>query len=176
MYLPQALAIGDTGGRSMKIGIIVFSATGHTASVAERIAGALAKERHATTIERIEVSGDPMGHPEACVLTREPSLGGYDALVFGTSVIAFCANPIMMKYLDRAEGIGGKSVWAFVTHGLPFAWMGGNNATRQIVDRAAKKGGKTIGCATVSWGNKRREEQAEAAIANAVRAFATVTK
>lgn len=160
----------------MKIGIIVFSATGHTTSVADRLAGELAKKGHATTIERIEVSGDPMGHPEACVLTREPSLGGYDALAIGTSVIAFCANPIMLKYLDRAEGLGGKPVWGFVTQGLPFAWMGGNNAVRQIIARAAKRGGKPVGRATVSWGNKRREGQIEQAIANAMRAFATVAR
>jgi len=143
----------------MKIGIIVWSVSGHTLSVAESFSKCLAEKGHTVAIERIEISGDPMKPGAPWDFTKAPKTEGYDALVFGSYVEAFCAAAVMKKYLAGVAGLSGKKCFVLVTQGLPKAWMGGNNAVRQIKGLVKAKGGVIVDSALVSWRSKIKDLQ-----------------
>lgn len=141
----------------MKIGIIVWSVSGHTLSVAESFAKCLAEKGHTVAVERVEISGDPMRSDKPWSFTKAPKVEGFDALVFGSYVEAFSAAAVMKKYLAGAADLSGKKCFVLVTQGLPKAWMGGNRAVRQISDLVKAKGGIVSDSAIVSWGNKAKD-------------------
>lgn len=155
----------------MKIGIIVWSVSGHTLSVAEAFSKCLADKGHTVTIERIGISGDPMKPGTPWEFTKAPKTEGYDALVFGSYVEAFCLAAVMKKYLEGIAGLSGKKSLVLVTQGLPMAWMGGNHAVRQIKGLIKAKGGIVADSAIVSWGNKAKERQIADACEKAAKAF-----
>mgnify|MGYP001768614479 CR=1 FL=1 len=155
----------------MKIGIIVWSVSGHTLSVAEGFSKCLAEKGHSVTIERIAISGDPMKPGTPWEFTKAPKTEGYDALVFGAYVEAFNVAAVMKKYLADVADLSGKKCFVLVTQGLPKAWMGANHAVRQIKGLIRAKGGIVCDSAIVSWGNKAKDLQILEACDKAVKAF-----
>lgn len=155
----------------MEIGIIVWSVSGHTLSVAESFSKCLAEKGHTVAIERIEISGDPMKPDNPWSFTEAPKTAGYDALVFGSYVEAFSAATVMKKYLSGIEDLAGKKCFVLVTQGLPKAWMGGNRAVRQIASLVKAKGGIASGSAIVSWGSKIKDLQILEACDKVAKAF-----
>lgn len=73
----------------MNIGIIVYSQTGNTLSVAERVEKVLKEAGHTARVEKIEVEGE--GY--AVRLTSAPDVAPYDAVIFATPVHGFSSRP-----------------------------------------------------------------------------------
>jgi hypothetical protein len=71
----------------MNIGIIVYSQTGNTYSVALRLQEKLAATGHVATLERIEVVEVAPAKPVQ--FKTLPDAGPYDALIFGAPVHGF---------------------------------------------------------------------------------------
>jgi flavodoxin len=109
----------------MNVGIIVYSQTGNTLSVAQKLEGALKANGHAAGIARVEAGSTPDVSP-------------YDLVIFAAPVQAFALAPAMKLYLSQISSLAGKKVCCFVTQQLKKAWLGGNHAVRQI--QAACKG------------------------------------
>lgn len=142
----------------MNIGIIVYSQTGNTYSVAKKLEEKLAAAGHTVTLERIEVVGD-VAPGQSVQFKTLPDATKYDALVFGSPVQAFSLCQAMVGYLKQVAPLQGKQVALLVTQAFPYPWLGGNRAVRQMTRLCNAKGATVCGSGIVNWMKKRREQQ-----------------
>jgi flavodoxin len=142
----------------VNIGIIVFSQTGHTQSVALRLQEKLSAAGHTATIEQVEISGELGSGVSNYQLKTTPEVGTYDALVFGGPVLGFALSPAMKDYLTQIASLKGKKVACFITKSLPFYWTGGNQAVKTMRELCESKGGEVCGSGIVLWSSGRREQ------------------
>ncbi len=156
----------------MNIGVIVWSATGNTRSVAETFTEALQKSGHTVTLDLISIDAkDPARRPESWCLTKKPDTKPYDAIVFGAPVEAFSLSGVMSRYLSNIEDLSDKPVFCYVTQFFPKPWMGGTNAVRQLTRLVETHGGKPCGTAVINWSSKKRILQIETAKINLVKTW-----
>lgn len=141
----------------MKIGIVVYSQTGNTFEVAQKLEEALSKKGNSVKIERIEVSNEKERDINKIQIKSAPDLSKYDALIFGSPVHAFSLSPAMNAYMSQLSSLEDKKIACFVTKGLPFASTGGNKAIGQMKKICESKNGKVSGTGVVVW--KDREKQ-----------------
>jgi flavodoxin len=139
----------------MKNGIVIYSKTGNTRSVAER----LAQGMHSEIFEIRAVSDDPnILIPELIV---KPDVSAFEHLVFASPVHGFSVSKIMEAYLKQLKDLDGKTVDLFITHHFPFAWMGGNRALKQMKLIIEAKKGIVGKLTSVNWTSKKREQVIE---------------
>ena len=150
----------------MNIGIIVFSRTGNTLLVAEKILKAAAAQGHTATIERIRAEHEEPGNKFPLRLTALPDPKAYDALIFGAAVEGFSLSPALNAYLTQMPALGGKRAGCFVTQHLKKPWMGGNRAIRQMRALLKAKGLDAQVTGIVNWTNPAREAQIESVAAS----------
>ncbi len=137
----------------MNVGIIVYSQTGNTLSVAQKLEHALKANGHAASIARVE----PIDNSSK--LKSAPDVGTYDAIIFASPVQAFSLAPVMKLYLSQVSSLDGKKVYCFVTQQLKKAWMGGNHAVRQIESACKAKGAGIMASGIVNWSSDTRNQQ-----------------
>jgi flavodoxin len=145
----------------MKIGIIVHSYSGHTLLVAQKLADALTHAGHMVTLERVIVQDEKTDTTKPVTLLAAPKAAGYDLVLLGSSVRAFSITPGMKTYLAQISPLQGGLAICFVTHQLPYPWMGANHTLRQMQAAIAAKGGVTLATGSVCWQDKRKEAQME---------------
>jgi flavodoxin len=143
----------------MKIGIIVYSHTGNTLSVAEEISKACAQRGHTCSIERVTAENAEPGSKGPVRLSAAPDLTEYDAVIFGAPVYAFSLCPVMKLYLQQLPSLNGKKACCYVTQQLPKAWLGGNRAIRQMQALCKEKGAKAGCTGIVNWSGKFKDKQ-----------------
>ena len=141
----------------MNIGIILYSQTGNTLSVAQKLQEKLAAAGHSVTLERIEVVGD-IAPGQAVQFKTVPDAAPYEALVLGGPVQAFSLNPVMKAYLEKLPAISGKKVAVYVTKQLPLLQVGGTGAIAHMKKACAAKGGTVVGSEIVVWAEKKRDK------------------
>jgi len=156
----------------MKIGIIVYSQTGNTLSVAEKLKEKLTAAGHSAEIEQVTVAGGRKSGERAFQLETRPDVSQYEALVFGAAVEAFSLSPVMMNYLTGIDSLQGKQVACLVTQFFPYPWMGGDRAIRQMRELCKSKGATLSGSAVVNWCGFRRTKTTAQAIEGLTRALA----
>ena len=144
----------------MKIGIVVYSQTEHTYSVAQKLQERLKENGKEVEIERVVPKGEVNPGSKDIEFENLPDVEGYDALVFGSPVHAFSLAPAMKVYLEQVPSLQGKKVALFVTKGAPFNWTGGNQAINKMKNICQSKGGTVSGTGIVVW-NKKRDEKIE---------------
>jgi NAD(P)H dehydrogenase (quinone) len=142
----------------MDIGLIVYSQTGNTYSVATKLQEKLSAAGHSATLERMEVVGD-VSPGQTVEFKTLPDAGKYEALVFGSPVQAFSLCQAMVEYLEQAPSLQGKKVACLVTQAFPYPWLGGNRAIRQMKGACESKGATVCGSGIVNWMKRRREQQ-----------------
>jgi NAD(P)H dehydrogenase (quinone) len=135
----------------MKIGIVVYSQTGNTRSVATKLKDALSQSGHQVTLDDVKLAGERKGGERAFTLGPLPDLSRCDAVVFGAAVEAFSLSPVMAAYLKAAPSLEKRNVACLVTQGFPRRWMGGSRALRQMRTLCEAKGGKVLGGEAVNW-------------------------
>lgn len=135
----------------MNIGIIVFSKTGNTLSVAEKLQGALIEMGHKAALEKVTASKDVEMDPKRVTLTSAPSTQGYDMLVFAAPVYGARLPAVMQVYLQRLPTLEGKLVAGFVTQAFPFPSLGGKQAINGMEKLVQAKGGKLGVTGVVNW-------------------------
>ena len=156
----------------MKIGIIVYSQTGNTLSVAEKLEEKLTAAGHSAEIEQVTVAGGRKSGERAFQLESRPDVSQYEALVFGAAVEAFSLSPVMMNYLTGIDSLQGKQVACLVTQFFPYPWMGGNRAIRQMRKLCESKGAAIRGTAVVNWVGYRRAKTTARAIDRLIQSLA----
>jgi NAD(P)H dehydrogenase (quinone) len=128
----------------MNIGIVFYSKTGNTLSVAKKIKERLEKAGHSVNMEQIGIAEDK----------NKADIGQYDLVIFGSPVRAFSASPVIKEYLNQLNE-GNKQAYCFVTHFLPFKWMGGKSALEQMKQFCKKKNIEVSKSGIISWSRNR---------------------
>lgn len=142
----------------MNIGIIVYSQTGHTLSVAQELQEKLTSAGHTAAIEQITVSGDPSPGKRNFELTAIPAVDQYDGLIFGAPVQAFSLTSVMTAYLEQLSSLKDKKVACLVTKHLPFSWTGGKQAISKMKAICTAKGAAFLGGEIIVWSHSQRQQ------------------
>jgi len=142
----------------MRVGMIVYSHTGHTLAVAERLKERLSAIGHRVTLERLETLGPLSPSAERVELKTKPFVGGYDALVLGSPVRGGRMSAPMRSYLEQVPSLEGKKVACLVTGFFPAAW-GRNQTLTEMEEACESKGAEVCGSESVGWFNLRRHRQ-----------------
>lgn len=145
----------------MKIGMIIYSQTGNTWSVAQKIKSKLESKGHDVEQERIELEREvenPM-NLDSIKFKNIPNPEKYDHLILGASVQAFALCPAMKAYMKKVKSFRGCKIALLVTQGFWFPCLGGNKAVKWLTKDCESKGGEIIGSGIVNWMRKDREEQ-----------------
>jgi flavodoxin len=144
----------------MKIGIVVYSQTGNTLEVAEKLRGALEQKGHDATVERITTLGDPAKDPAGIRFEHAPSLEGYEGVVLAAPVQGFSLCRAMTAWLGQMPALSGRKAACFVTKKLGNDWTGGTRAINALTRAIQEKGGAAVGSGIVHWGKKDAEAAA----------------
>lgn len=155
----------------MKIGIIVYSQTGNTLSVAGKLQEKFSAAGHSVNIERITPVDAKQGDPKKIRFEKLPDLSTYDGLVFAAPVQAFSLSPVMKAYMGQLTSLSNKKIACFVTKGLAFNWTGGNKAISLLKKSSESRGGTVIGTGIVHWSEALREKETTDLIAKFSRLF-----
>jgi len=142
----------------MKVGIIVYSKTGNTLYVAERIRETLAVEGLSATVERFFAETLPNSNTPIR-LSATPDATAYDALILGAPVQAFSLDPAMSMYLKQIDEVSAKPVLCFITQYFKKPWMGGNHAMKQFLALLQGINISAEPLGIVNWSSEQREEQ-----------------
>jgi flavodoxin len=134
----------------MEIGIIVYSKTGNTYSVAEKLQKKLKADGHSVELEEVIPVGE-VKPGENVAFENKPEIDDYDAVIFGSPVHAFSLAPAMKEYLNQIQSLEGKKVACYVTKGLPFKSTGGKQAISQMTKIVQSKGGNILGTDILVW-------------------------
>jgi len=143
----------------MNIGIIIFSHTGNTNSVALKLKDKLSAAGHSVNIERITVGGEYRPGSKNFQFKIKPKVDIYDALIFGAPVWAFSLSTVMKSYLMQIESLKNKKVACLVTEFFPFKWMGGNRAVAEMKKICESKGAVLCGSGVVNWAGVNRRKK-----------------
>lgn len=154
----------------MKVGIVVFSQTGNTFSVAGKLKEKLTEAGHDAEIQRVTITGEATPGSKNFQLNDRPDLQPYDAVVFAAPVQAFSLCSAMAAYLEQLPALQRKKVACFVTKQLPGKWTGGKRAVGSIKKFCEAKGGNFLGSEIIVW-SKQREKSIEEAAGRLARLF-----
>ena len=155
----------------MNIGIIVYSQTGNTLQVVEKVRDRLVGEGHSVTLEQVTVVGGRTPQTKEFELETKPAVGSYDAIIFGSAVEAFSLSPVLTRYLKAIDSLQGKQVACLVTQQFPYPWMGGNRAIGQMKKLCQSKGATLRASGIVNWTKSRRDKTLAEAVAHLGKAF-----
>ena len=148
----------------MNIGLVIYSGTGNTRSVAVKLQEKLTAAGHVVSLEEITITGNTPAQPGKFELKHIPAVDSYDALIFGAPVQAFSLNPVMKAYMAQLPPLNGKRVALFVTKQLALLWIGGTGALAAMKKEVEVRGGKVIGSEIVVWAKKKRAETTQKCI------------
>jgi len=156
----------------MNVGIILYSQTGNTLAVAQRMQECLVAAGHTAQLERITVR-QSQNRNAAGDLMDIPSVDGYDAVIFGAPVQGFRLCEPMTKYLTQLPDLQGLPVACFLTQALTRKWMGGNRAWQTMYTLITAKGSEPQRIGHVHWRSEHRDAQIADAVTGAMKFAAT---
>lgn len=142
----------------MNIGIIVYSLTDHTLTVAESLKEKLSADGHAVILERVETVGPAKVQYENAELKSSPAVDAYEGLVFACPVRGGTIPAPMKRYLEHLPSLQGKQVACFVTHFFRREW-GANQVLAALRELCESKGATVCGVGEVRWFSLHRERQ-----------------
>jgi flavodoxin len=154
----------------MNIGIIVYSHTGHTLSVARKLEQRLTSDGHAVRLVQLEIAGPVNMSATTTVLKHYPAVELYDVLVFGSPVNGGRMSAAMNSYLDQIPSLQGIRVALLLTHFFPKGW-GANQTIAQMTEVCQSKGAEVRGSADVQWTSLRRRRQIARAVDSLAHCF-----
>jgi len=150
----------------MNIGIIVYSRTGNTLSVGEKIRKALLLKGHSVQLQKITAENDDPQASGAIRLTSIPDASVYDAVIFGGPVTGGQLSPYMKEYLKHLPSLQGKKVSCYVTQHFPLKWMGSTRSVKYITRAVEQNGAQIKASGIVQWSSKEREIQIKNVVDN----------
>ncbi len=143
----------------MDIGIIVYSQTGNTYEVAERLKERLRRQGHSVNLDRVTIEGKASSGTREVKFTHVPGVKGYEHIIFGSPVHAFSLPVPTRAYLEQLPSLEGKESSLFVTKQLPFKWTGGTQTLGMMEKLCRAKGATVKMKEIVFWRGKQREEK-----------------
>ncbi len=155
----------------MKIGIIVYSQTGHTLEVCEKLKDRYTQQGHQVSLERVTVVGERTPQSKSFQLECRPDPDPYDVVVFASYVEAFSLCQVMMRYMKGLGDMGGQRVACLLTQQFPYAWMGGCRALGQMKRICRDRGADPCADAIVHWAKSKRAATMSMALERLARSF-----
>jgi flavodoxin len=143
----------------MNVGIFVFSNTGNTLAVAQKLKDSFTAKGQTVSLEQITAESNDPNTPAGKQLKDCPDTKPYDVLIFGNPVWAFSIPSVMKAYLSQVSSLEGKKVGCFVTQHFSKAWMGGNHTIKQMKSLCMAKGATIFATGVINWSNKAKEDQ-----------------
>ena len=144
----------------MKVALIIYSLTGHTKSVADKIKSLLVSEGHSA--DYLQINHEPKqenGNPNEKVVFKDlPDLDAYDTFVFGSYVEAFNLCRVMQQYLQQLNNKSAKAV-CLTTQQFMKSFLGGNQAQKKMKKLLTAKEFSVVGGANVGWKFEEGREQ-----------------
>lgn len=147
----------------MRIGIIVYSQTGHTLQVAQELLQCLSAAGHDLTLEQVETAGPVRPGAKAAELKTAPAVDSYDALVLASPAHGGLPAAGMMSYLDQLPSLEGKRVGLLATGAFPAKW-GSVQTMAKMAETVAARGATVCGSASVGWWSLNRKRQIAKAV------------
>ena len=142
----------------MNIGIIVYSHSGHTFSVARELNERLREDGHTVTLEQLETVEPLKMSDTTAELTSFPAVEAYDAVFLACPVRGGTPAPPMRVYLEQGPSLEGKAVGCLVTGFFPAAW-GRDQTLAQMKELCESRGASIFGTGSVWWSSLRRRRQ-----------------
>jgi NAD(P)H dehydrogenase (quinone) len=144
----------------MKIAVVIYSYTGNSFSIGQKIVRFLQSQNHEAQLIRVNVTDDQPSKTDVQLGDIE-SVAPFDKVIFGSPVRAFSLAPAMVKYLKQVESLSGKTVSCFVTKQLPFSWTGGTSALKKMISLCVEKGAVIDKTAIINWSNNDRDRKTD---------------
>ncbi len=148
----------------MNTGIVIYSKTGHTLEVAQKLQKNLRVKGRSAKLMQVTVKDPEKATRRKAELKGIPDPAAYGLLYFGAPVWGLSACSVMVSYLKQAPSLVGKKAACFVTMSLPFSFLGGSRALRKMQKLLKEKGAETIETAVIGWGRRHREESIQEAV------------
>ncbi|MBN1259994.1 MAG: NAD(P)H-dependent oxidoreductase [Anaerolineae bacterium] len=142
----------------MKIGMVIYSHSGHTLTVAQALKEALLAAGHEVQLERLEIVGEVSLSETNVDLHSIPDVAEYDVVILGTPVRGGLPSPAMVRYLEQVPNLEGKTIVGLFTHFFRSDW-GVKQATEKLKEMCASKGATLGTVGDVRWpslGRKRK--------------------
>jgi menaquinone-dependent protoporphyrinogen IX oxidase len=142
----------------VNIGVIYFSQTGNTHSVAMKVKEKLIEQGHTVGIERLKVIGDFKPRQKNIQFEALPDIEQYDGIVFAAPVQAFSLCQPMTRYLEQVPSLKEKKVALYVTKHMRFNWTGGNQAINKMKKMCRAKEADLGETGIIVWSSDEREQ------------------
>lgn len=143
----------------MNIGILVYSYTGNTLSVAQKIKEQIESRGDTAAIERITAANGDPNSGQSITLKDIPDIAKYDKLVIGAPINGFMLCRAMTMYLQSNAALDNKTVNCFVTQHLKSSFFGGKKGIKQISESCLSKGATVKNTANIHWSSPEREQE-----------------
>lgn len=141
----------------MNIGIIIYSQTGNTNTVVNKLKERLSANGHVAEIVQLKVLGEVHPGKKDIQFQSLPGVEQYDVIVFGSPVQAFTLATPMRCYLEQLDSLIGKKVALLVTQFFPYPFLGGNQAIRRMKQICEEKGARICVAEIINWSRRRRD-------------------
>ena len=147
----------------MDIGIIVYSHTGHTLSVSNKLQERLSSRGQKVTLERLVTTLPLTMSAVTAELKTIPTIQPYDAVILGTPVRGGTPTPPMKAFLEQIASFEGKMVAFLVTGFFPAKW-GRNQTIAELEAICRSKNAVVCGSGSVGWFSLARKQQVKKAV------------
>ena len=142
----------------MKILILVYSKTGNTVSVIERLLPLLEK-KHKVTLLRVSEAGD------GTIVENIPAdISVFDHVLVATPVQGFMPSAAILSALNLITSFADKHVDILLTQYFRWAALGGNQSIKRLKTIINEKHGHVRHATIVNWSSRKREQQIVAAL------------
>jgi len=145
-------------GAAINIGIIVYSRSGHTLSVAQGLQHKLSAAGHTATLTQVEAVEPVSPTATSVELKAWPEIDAYEALVIGAPSWGGTPPPPFRVYLEEIGSLEGKKVACLATGVCP-ASCGRNQTLPHMQQTCESKGATVLGSGSVCWWSLRRKRQ-----------------
>ena len=141
----------------MKVGVVVYSETGHTIKVIEQVVAKL-EAKHQVMVYRL--SYDKSNN----VVNGVPCINGYERVIIATPVQGFSPSVAIMEAINRIEDFKGRPVDILITQHFKYRWMGGKSTISALKKAIIARNGVPKIDVDVHWSRKDRALQIEQAV------------
>jgi len=142
----------------MKIGIIVYSYTNNTLTIANQLKTALIDKGYDVGIESIKASNEDPNNTHI-VLTQTPNLNPYDTVIFASCVRGFNCAPILREYIKQCDSLKGVKCAGFVSQYFPWDALGGNQALNAMKTLIESKNGQFYPLGSIHVKSRQKDNQ-----------------
>jgi hypothetical protein len=154
----------------VKVGVLVHSHTGKTASFALHLAIELRRLGHEAEVIKLEPRQEPHWTDRCAVLEALPDLTPFDVIALGGPTW-LGPSPVVLGFLAQASGLAEKRLYPFVTHQYP-PLFGGRIALARVRRAARAATTQAFGGRAVRIGSAPNAEPVRRAAAEMAREIA----